>query len=159
MELLARHMPLLTVGVAYWRHSRGKQRKPSYKQFPRHILACRCRTCGCVTVRPIGMQDVLSMPAYRDEEPGPAPSPLYVAPKDRLNMRILQDMISGIPSYFVSKPEREILVFVWSFGPLSQSQPESSPQDRAKLDGMYECILCACCMTSCPSYWWPSPVP
>jgi len=26
-------------------------------------------------------------------------------------------------------------------------------QDRAKLDGMYECILCACCMTSCPSYW------
>jgi len=29
-----------------------------------------------------------------------------------------------------------------------------SREDRAKLDGMYECILCACCMTSCPSYWW-----
>mmetsp|Transcript_64045 Transcript_64045/g.208966 ORF Transcript_64045/g.208966 Transcript_64045/m.208966 type:complete len:287 (-) Transcript_64045:56-916(-) len=29
-----------------------------------------------------------------------------------------------------------------------------SKEDRAKLDGMYECILCACCMTSCPSYWW-----
>merc|ERR1719316_1950037 len=29
-----------------------------------------------------------------------------------------------------------------------------SPEDRAKLDGMYECILCASCMTSCPSYWW-----
>nr|BAH57150.1 AT3G27380 [Arabidopsis thaliana] len=27
-------------------------------------------------------------------------------------------------------------------------------KDRAKLDGMYECILCACCSTSCPSYWW-----
>jgi len=27
-------------------------------------------------------------------------------------------------------------------------------EDRAKLDGMYECILCACCSTSCPSYWW-----
>ena len=26
--------------------------------------------------------------------------------------------------------------------------------DRKKLDGMYECILCACCSTSCPSYWW-----
>ena len=25
---------------------------------------------------------------------------------------------------------------------------------RAKLDGLYECILCACCSTSCPSYWW-----
>ena len=31
-------------------------------------------------------------------------------------------------------------------------------QDRAKLDGMYECILCACCMTSCPSYWPTGPV-
>ena len=29
-----------------------------------------------------------------------------------------------------------------------------SPQDRAKLDGLYECILCNCCSTSCPSYWW-----
>ena len=27
-------------------------------------------------------------------------------------------------------------------------------QDRGKLDGLYECILCACCSTSCPSYWW-----
>lgn len=29
-----------------------------------------------------------------------------------------------------------------------------SKEDRKKLDGMYECILCACCSTSCPSYWW-----
>ena len=29
-----------------------------------------------------------------------------------------------------------------------------SPQERAKLDGLYECILCACCSTSCPSFWW-----
>jgi succinate dehydrogenase / fumarate reductase iron-sulfur subunit len=29
-----------------------------------------------------------------------------------------------------------------------------SPEDRAKLDGLYECILCACCTTSCPSWWW-----
>ncbi|KAJ0097792.1 hypothetical protein Patl1_27279 [Pistacia atlantica] len=29
-----------------------------------------------------------------------------------------------------------------------------SPEDRKKLDGLYECILCACCTTSCPSYWW-----
>lgn len=31
-----------------------------------------------------------------------------------------------------------------------------SPAERAKLDGLYECILCACCSTSCPSYWWNS---
>jgi succinate dehydrogenase / fumarate reductase iron-sulfur subunit len=29
-----------------------------------------------------------------------------------------------------------------------------SPEERAKLDGLYECILCACCSTACPSYWW-----
>ena len=29
-----------------------------------------------------------------------------------------------------------------------------SQKDRSKLDGYYECILCACCSTSCPSYWW-----
>ncbi|MBN43556.1 MAG: succinate dehydrogenase iron-sulfur subunit [Alphaproteobacteria bacterium] len=29
-----------------------------------------------------------------------------------------------------------------------------SPEDRAKMDGMWECVLCACCSTSCPSYWW-----
>lgn len=29
-----------------------------------------------------------------------------------------------------------------------------SPEDRRRLDGLYECILCACCSTSCPSYWW-----
>ena len=29
-----------------------------------------------------------------------------------------------------------------------------APEDRAKLDGLYECILCACCSTACPSYWW-----
>ena len=29
-----------------------------------------------------------------------------------------------------------------------------TPEDRDKLDGLYECILCACCSTSCPSFWW-----
>ncbi|KAJ2813231.1 succinate dehydrogenase complex, subunit B, partial [Coemansia sp. 'formosensis'] len=29
-----------------------------------------------------------------------------------------------------------------------------TPEDRKKLDGLYECILCACCSTACPSYWW-----
>ncbi len=40
----------------------------------------------------------------------------------------------------------------------SSSSPDKerlqSPEERAKLDGMWECILCFCCSTSCPSYWW-----
>lgn len=35
-----------------------------------------------------------------------------------------------------------------------EQQLLQSVGDRAKLDGLYECILCACCSTSCPSYWW-----
>jgi succinate dehydrogenase (ubiquinone) iron-sulfur subunit len=35
-----------------------------------------------------------------------------------------------------------------------QAEFLQSKEDRAKLDGMYECILCACCSTACPSYWW-----
>ena len=49
-----------------------------------------------------------------------------------------------------------------SIEPWLQAKEESSPNlehlqssaDRKKLDGMYECILCACCSTACPSYWW-----
>lgn len=42
----------------------------------------------------------------------------------------------------------------------TESQPSpnkerlQSPEDRKKLDGLYECVLCACCSTNCPSYWW-----
>ena len=38
--------------------------------------------------------------------------------------------------------------------PPSGSERLQSPEDREALDGMYECILCFCCSTSCPSYWW-----
>ena len=38
---------------------------------------------------------------------------------------------------------------------LSQGKENrQSPEERKKLDGLFECILCACCSTSCPSYWW-----
>ncbi|KAL3317319.1 hypothetical protein Ciccas_004029 [Cichlidogyrus casuarinus] len=39
---------------------------------------------------------------------------------------------------------------------LGKASFKQSVQDREKLDGLYECILCACCSTSCPSYWWNS---
>ena len=38
--------------------------------------------------------------------------------------------------------------------PPPQKEWLQAPEDRSKLDGLYECILCACCTTSCPSYWW-----
>lgn len=38
--------------------------------------------------------------------------------------------------------------------PLTCSERIQLPEDRKKLDGLYECIMCACCSTACPSYWW-----
>ena len=38
--------------------------------------------------------------------------------------------------------------------PAPTTERLQTPEDRAKLDGLYECILCACCSTSCPSFWW-----
>jgi succinate dehydrogenase / fumarate reductase iron-sulfur subunit len=35
-----------------------------------------------------------------------------------------------------------------------EAEKLQSIEDRSKIDGLYECILCACCSTSCPSYWW-----
>jgi len=40
--------------------------------------------------------------------------------------------------------------------PHPDKEQRQSTSERAKLDGLYECILCACCSTSCPSYWWNS---
>ena len=40
--------------------------------------------------------------------------------------------------------------------PQPEKEWRQSHEDRVKLDGLYECILCACCSTSCPSYWWNS---
>jgi succinate dehydrogenase / fumarate reductase iron-sulfur subunit len=40
--------------------------------------------------------------------------------------------------------------------PTPEKEWKQSPEERAKLDGLYECILCACCSTACPSYWWNS---
>lgn len=38
--------------------------------------------------------------------------------------------------------------------PIPATERLQSPEERAQLDGLYECILCACCSSSCPSYWW-----
>jgi succinate dehydrogenase / fumarate reductase, iron-sulfur subunit len=38
----------------------------------------------------------------------------------------------------------------------TQKENLQSPDDRNKIDGLYECVLCACCSTACPSYWWNS---
>ncbi|HNI37702.1 MAG TPA: succinate dehydrogenase iron-sulfur subunit, partial [Pseudomonadales bacterium] len=38
--------------------------------------------------------------------------------------------------------------------PAPAKERKQSPEDREKIDGLYECIMCACCSTACPSFWW-----
>ena len=49
---------------------------------------------------------------------------------------------------------RSIQPWLKTVSPAPSRERLQSPEDRAKLDGLYECILCFCCSTSCPSYWW-----
>ncbi|KAK1442065.1 succinate dehydrogenase iron-sulfur protein [Babesia gibsoni] len=68
-------------------------------------------------------------------------------------MYVLRDLVTDMTNFY----EQYRTVQPW----LKRKTPKEtnaeylqSKEDRAKLDGMYECILCACCSTSCPSYWW-----
>lgn len=61
---------------------------------------------------------------------------------------LVVDMSQFYNQYAKAKP------FLQNDTPVPATERLQSPEDRAKLDGLYECILCACCSTACPSYWW-----
>ncbi|MBM3468397.1 MAG: succinate dehydrogenase iron-sulfur subunit [Alphaproteobacteria bacterium] len=68
------------------------------------------------------------------------------------HMPVIKDLISDLThayaQYAASKPWLE------AEGPSPQRERLQSQAERAKLDGLWECILCFCCSTGCPSYWW-----
>lgn len=69
------------------------------------------------------------------------------------HMKVVKDLVPDM-NHFYAQYE-SIKPWLKSDGPLPGSGERlQSPEDREKLDGLYECILCACCSTSCPSYWW-----
>lgn len=61
---------------------------------------------------------------------------------------LVVDMNQFYQQYEKAKP------FLQNDEPVPATERLQSPAERAKLDGLYECILCACCTTSCPSFWW-----
>ncbi len=69
------------------------------------------------------------------------------------HMKVVKDLVPDL-SHFYAQYE-SIKPWMQADTPVSKnSERLQSPEDREKLDGLYECILCACCSTSCPSYWW-----
>ncbi len=68
---------------------------------------------------------------------------------------ILKDLVSDLTQFYAQYASIEPWLKSDTPAP-PDGERLQSPEDREKLDGAYECILCACCSTSCPSYWWNS---
>ena len=65
---------------------------------------------------------------------------------------IIRDLIVDMTQFF--KQYNSIKPFVINHDPPPEKERLQSPAERLELDGLYECILCACCSTACPSFWW-----
>ena len=65
---------------------------------------------------------------------------------------IIRDLIVDMTQFF--KQYHSIKPYVINHDTPPETERLQSPQDRLELDGLYECILCACCSTACPSFWW-----
>jgi len=65
---------------------------------------------------------------------------------------VVKDLVPDLTLFY--KQYKSIEPYLQNDNPPVHGEFLQSPEDRKKLDGLYECILCACCSTSCPSYWW-----
>jgi len=67
------------------------------------------------------------------------------------HMYVLKDLVPDMSNFY--EQHKSIQPYLINDNK-SNTENYQSKEDRKKLDGLYECILCACCSTSCPSYWW-----
>ena len=65
---------------------------------------------------------------------------------------VVRDLVVDMTEFYAQY--EKIKPFLQNDSPPPNQERLQSPSDRDKLDGLYECILCACCSTSCPSFWW-----
>ncbi len=65
---------------------------------------------------------------------------------------VVRDLVVDMSIFY--KQYEKVKPFLINNNPAPAIERLQSPEDREKLDGLYECILCACCSTSCPSFWW-----
>uniref|UniRef100_A0A7S1U8D6 Succinate dehydrogenase [ubiquinone] iron-sulfur subunit, mitochondrial n=1 Tax=Phaeomonas parva TaxID=124430 RepID=A0A7S1U8D6_9STRA len=114
--------------------------------------SCREGICGSCAMN-IDGGNTLACLSYIDRSS--KPSKVYPLP----HMYVIKDLVPDLTNFYdqyrsiepwLHEPEgAESLKANEGSGEYLQTR-----EDRKKLDGMYECILCACCSTSCPSYWW-----
>lgn len=68
------------------------------------------------------------------------------------HMPVVKDLVADLTHFYAQLESIE--PWIKTDTPAPSRERLQTPEDREKLDGLYECILCACCSTACPSYWW-----
>jgi len=110
--------------------------------------SCREGICGSCAMN-IDGSNTLACLTYIDKA---APSAVKIYPLP--HMYVIKDLVPDMSNF--AEQYASIQPWLQTKTPKEPNQKEflQTQVDRKKLDGMYECILCACCSTSCPSYWW-----
>ena len=67
-------------------------------------------------------------------------------------MPVIRDLVVDLSQFY--RQYRAVQPYLVVNDPEPEVEYRQSPRERDKLDGLYECILCACCSTACPSFWW-----
>jgi succinate dehydrogenase / fumarate reductase iron-sulfur subunit len=78
------------------------------------------------------------------------PQPITLRPLPGLP--VIRDLIVDMTQFF--KQYHSIKPYLVNDEPAPERERLQTPEERDELNGLYECILCACCSTSCPSFWW-----
>jgi len=107
--------------------------------------SCREGICGSCAMNIDGANTLACLKPI-DEIKGPVR--IYPLP----HMQVVKDLVPDLTLFYAQ--HRLIEPWLKTDTPEPDREWLQSKEDRAKLDGLYECILCACCSTSCPSYWW-----
>ena len=107
--------------------------------------SCREGVCGSDAMNINGKNGLACITNLRDLK-----EPIVLKPLPGLP--VIRDLIVDMTQFF--KQYHSVSPFLINDAPPPEKERLQSPQEREELDGLYECILCACCSTSCPSYWW-----
>jgi succinate dehydrogenase / fumarate reductase iron-sulfur subunit len=108
--------------------------------------SCREGVCGSCAMN-VGGRNTLACTHGWEEVPG---KEVQIAPLP--HQAVIKDLIPDLSVFFAQYASIE--PWLHTTTPEPQKEWRQSVEEREKLDGLYECILCACCSTSCPSYWW-----
>ena len=109
--------------------------------------SCREGVCGSCAMNIDGM-NTLACTKGMDEIDGDIK--IYPLP----HMPVVKDLVPDLTNFYAQ--HQSIQPWLQTTTPQPEKEWKQSHEDREKLDGLYECILCACCSASCPSYWWNS---